>query len=89
MDDDGAVLELDLRVPDRAAHPLLALAHGGVAETHQVGLRHAAARVDLDADQLGVDPPGGRAEDGGEHDGEGRKGYASPCTGFEEMWRDR
>ena len=80
MNDDGAMVELDSRVADGAAHALLALAHRGVAEADQVGLRHAEAHVDLDRDQLGVDAPGGGAEDGGQHGEEGRRGYASPCT---------
>ena len=80
MNDDGAMVELDSRVADGAAHALLALAHRGVAEADQVGLRHAPPHVDLDRDQLGVDAPGGGAEDGGQHGGEGREFGGLPCT---------
>ena len=67
VDRHRARRQVEAAVAERRAHPLAALAHGGVGQADDLHLRQAGLDVDLDLHRPGFDPPGRGGERAGEH----------------------
>ncbi len=67
VDDLEPRLQAKAAVAHRRAHPLAALAHGGVRQADDVHSGQAVLQIDLDVDRSGVDAPRGSGGGAGQH----------------------